>query len=247
MADRSRPELYDLISGLEVVVTAQNRSAWVARCLGNSPASPLGEDDIDALLDVAAIETVPVNTVLFGRGDDVGDVYILERGNVALSRPSLDGTGQAGTEASVLQVLHPGDVFGDIALFLGRRTAEEALVIADAEVFRISGQDLVRLVSTRPRLAVRWMVSMAARLADSQDRLEQLLAGPLDLQLATLLSHAVDADGTVAVSQELLARLLGVRRTSVTRSLANLQRQGLIEKRYGRIDVLDRERLHAVH
>lgn len=218
---------------------ARSHSAWLAQCLGNSPASPLGEDDIAAILRVAIFQSAPGDTVLVGRDEAIGDVFILERGTVALTRSS-------GRRASLLQILHPGDVFGDVGLFLGRRSPVEALVIEDAELLRLPGPELVRLVSTRPRIAVRWMVSMAARLADTQDRLDELLAGPLDLQLAALLGHAADADGTVTASQEILARLLGARRTSVTRSLANLERRGLIQKHYGRVDVLDRARLEAM-
>jgi CRP-like cAMP-binding protein len=212
---------------------------WLAQCLGNSPASPLDHADLAALLHVASAKVALANDVLFMRDEPVGDVFILEKGKVALTRPTVGRT-------PLLQILHPGDVFGDVGLFLGRPAAVTAVVLEDAEFLCLSGPDLVRLVSTRPRIAVRWMVSMAARLADTQDRLEELLAGPLDIRLASLLSHAVDDDGLVVTSQETLAQLLGSRRPSIARSLANLEKQGLIERHYRQIRVIDVGRLVAL-
>ena len=69
-----------------------------------------------------------------------------------------------------------GVVFGDVGLFLGRPAPVDAVVLEDAQLLRLGGPDLVRLVSSRPRVALRWMVSMATRLADTQDRLEEFAA-----------------------------------------------------------------------
>lgn len=90
------------------------------------------------------------------------------------------------------------------------------------------------------------MAALAARLADAQDRLEELLSGPLDYQLASMLLHLADEDQQVHVSQQVIAQLLGSRRQSVARSLANLERRDLIEKQYRRIRILDAPGLRAL-
>ncbi|HEX4029830.1 MAG TPA: Crp/Fnr family transcriptional regulator [Terracidiphilus sp.] len=48
------------------------------------------------------------------------------------------------------------------------------------------------------------------------------------------------------MTQELLAEMLGARRTSVTMAAGSLQRSGLIEYHRGNIHILDRERLQGV-
>jgi CRP-like cAMP-binding protein len=214
-------------------------TGWLAKCLGNSTASPLGEDDLEALLAVSRVKRATADELLFTRADPIQDVYILEKGKVALTRTNSD-------RIPILQILHAGDVFGDVGLFLGRAAPVDAIVLEDALVLCIPGPELVRLLSTRPRIAMRWMVSMAARLAESQNRLEQLLAGPLDHQLASLLTHAASSEGTVAASQEMLARLLGTRRPSIARSLASLEKRGLVERHYREIRIIDADRLVAM-
>lgn len=216
-----------------------DRIGWLAQCLGNSAHSPLGREDLEELLSVAVTGEAEAGTVLFNRDDPIEQVFVLETGKVALARPSQDRT-------PLLQLLHAGDIFGDLPVLLGRVAPAEAVVLEDATYLTIEGDRLLWLVSTRPRIALRWMVSIAGRLAAAQDRLEELLAGPLDFQLATLLRHTADDTATVRLSQETLARLLGARRPSVARSLANLERRGLIEKQYRRIRIIDLDGLRSL-
>ncbi len=215
------------------------RASWLAQCLGNSAHSPLGQEDLDEILQVADVGAAPAGSVLFSRSDESNRIFIIETGKVALTRSSSERT-------PMLQILNPGDIFGDLAVLLGRGSPVDAVVLEDAQFLTIEGDKLLWLVSTRPRIALRWMVSIAGRLTAAQDRLEDLLAGPLDFQLASLLRHAADRNGVVRVSQEILARLLGARRPSVARSLANLEKQGLIEKHYREIRIVNADGLDAL-
>lgn len=200
--------------------------------MGVGPTAPLSEADVDALAAIMTVRKAAAGEVLFSRHEDLREVFVLECGRVALARPNLDRT-------SFLNLLEPGDVFGDVGQLLGRPAPVDAVVLEDATVLSMTGSDLVELMMTRPRVAMRWMASMAERLAGAQDRLEELLAGPLDHQLGSMLLHLCDADGVVPVSQQTLAQLLGSRRPSVARSLANLERSGLIERKYRKVMVAD--------
>ena len=91
-------------------------------------------------------------------------------------------------------------------------------------------------------LARRWLVSVAGRMAEMQDRVSDLLAGGLDRQVASWLLREGSGDG-VAVSQLTLARLLGARRTSVNQALRRLEADGYISTGYRRIAVVDAEGL----
>lgn len=211
----------------------------MASRLGSSAGSPLSITDIDLLTDAMTAETATAGTVLFNRHDAGNVVFMLERGRVALSRPTDD-------RSRVLQILKPGDIFGDVAVLLGQSAPVNAIALDDVELLTIDGGNLLKLLMTRPAISMRWMSSLAERLAATQDRLEELLAGPLDFQLAALLTHTADRAGSVAVSQETLAHLLGARRPSISRSLASLERQGLVQKHYRQIQITDPERLAAL-
>ena len=67
----------------------------------------------------------------------------------------------------------------------------------------------------------------------------------IEQQLCRALLLSLDRMGTdsLSMTQELIARMLGVRREGVTEAAGNLQRAGLIRYRRGHIDVLDRDGL----
>lgn len=215
------------------------RHRWLALHLGAGPTAPLSADDVAALVDIMTVRKASPGEILFTRNDDLHDVFVLECGTVALARPNQDRT-------SFLNLLGPGDVFGDVGQLIGKPAPVDAVVLTDAAVLVMSGEDLIELMMRRPRVAMRWMSSLAGRLAVAQDRLEELLSGPLDYQLASMLLHLADIDGQVHVSQQVMSQLLGSRRQSVARSLTNLERRGLIEKKYRRINICDAAGLHSL-
>lgn len=215
------------------------RHRWVALELGVGPLAPLSADDAAALVDIMTVRPVNAGQALFCRNEKVDQVFVLESGVVALARPNAD-------HSAFLHLLGPGDILGDVPQLLQDSAPVDAVVLEDAMVLSMEGQDLIGLMMTRPRIAMRWMASMAARLATAQDRLEELLAGPLDYQLASMLLHLADDEGGVSVSQQTIAHLLGARRPSIARSLANLERRGFIEKHYRRIQVCDADGLQSL-
>jgi CRP/FNR family transcriptional regulator, cAMP and macrophage regulator len=86
--------------------------------------------------------------------------------------------------------------------------------------------------------ALRWLVSLALRMADTQGRLVDLLAGGLPAQVAALLTREGE-QGMVRLPQAVLADLLGARRTSVNRVLKGFEARELVELRYGQVTILD--------
>lgn len=213
------------------------RSRWVALHLGGGDgAAPMSADDAAAIVAVMKVHQAEAGTYLFSRADEPEEAFVVQSGRVILCRTNTDRT-------SILQIMTPGDIFGDIGQLLGEPAPVDAVVLEDATLLTIKGSDLTGLLSTRPRIAMRWLVSMARRLVRDQNRLDELLSGPLDFQLAGLLGRLANAQDVVLVSQQTLAQLLGARRPSIARSLSHLETQGLIVKKYGQITVLDRERL----
>jgi CRP-like cAMP-binding protein len=65
---------------------------------------------------------------------------------------------------------------------------------------------------------------------------------PLSARLSTALLNAQDASGSskVLATQELLASMFAVQRTSVTSLAASMERAGLIRTGRGAVDILDR-------
>jgi CRP-like cAMP-binding protein len=211
--------------------------AWLADCLGRGSAAPISCADLEELAAHLVETTYAGGTRIYARDQLPERVHILRSGAIELAR-------DLGERTVVLQLLRPGSVFGDIPLFLRTGELTEARAAEDSTVMSIDSVALFAMLGQRPGLARRWLVSVACRMAEMQDRVSDLLAGSLDRQVASwLLREAADRD--VNVSQQTLARLLGARRTSVNQSLRRLEQEGLVVTGYRRVSVVDAERLRS--
>ena len=184
------------------------------------------------LTDEMGTETVAGGMFVFREGDESARVHVVRTGGVELSR-------MLGGRRVTLQVLRPGDVFGDVPAFLGAPEPFDARAVEDSTLLSLDADALFALLQTRPAIARRWFVSMAERMAGLQSRLIDLLAGGLEAQLASVLLRHADDVGEVKITQKDLGAMLGVQRSSVQRVLKDLESAGLIELGYRRITVAD--------
>jgi CRP-like cAMP-binding protein len=210
-------------------------AAWLARCVGRGEWAPLFDDDIDELGQRLEPVHFEPGALVFSQGKSSDAVWIFRSGRVELSR-------RDGRRRLIVQVVHPGDVDGDIGLILQMPLPYSAHAIDEVEALRLSAEDFEWLIATRPMLARRWLSSVAARLMSAERRILQLAGRDLKTQLATLLLDE-ERDGSVALPQGSLASLLGVRRPSLNKVLKDLERAGSVKLSYGCVDIADRRGL----
>lgn len=192
----------------------------------------MSEGDVELLVAEFGESHHAGGTFVFRQGDDAARVHVVRTGSVELSR-IINGRRVA------LQLLRPGDVFGDVPAFLGEPEPFDARALEDCAILSLDVAALFAMLERRPQVARRWILSMAERMSGLQHRLGDLLAGGLDAQLASVLLRE-SADGShVTLTQDQLAEMLGSARTSVQRVLKQLEQQRLIELGYRRIDVID--------
>lgn len=211
---------------------------WIACCLGRGRLAPLGSDEIDRLAEEIGERRYAGGTTIFRRGDRPAQIHVVREGAVELT------TVVHGRRVS-LEVLRPGDVFGDVRLLLRENELFDARAVEDSVVLSIDAETVFALLAQRPRFAQRWLVSLAERTASIQERLLDLLAGPLEARVASLLLHEGE-DGEVAMSQARIATLVGAGRPAVNQVLKRFEAEGLVELGYRVARILDPHALAKV-
>ena len=217
---------------------SSSHAEWIAHWLGPAEQAPLGADDLNELVALLREDHYLAGATVFRMGQAPTRVHIVRRGAVELSR-TLRG------RRVVLQILRPGDVLGDVSLFLRMRVPWDAVAVEDSLILSVDSVSLYRLLEQRPRLAWRWLHSVSGRVAGFWSRVVELLAGGLEAQVALVLVRRAE-DDVVHLSQSHLAELVGGRRTSVNRVLKRLEDQGLVKVHYGQVEILDRAGLATV-
>lgn len=212
-------------------IEQEDPGPWLVRHLGTFEGAPLEVDDARELASVMRLQVVAAGSAIIASAGAPTRVYIVRSGRVELMR---ERAGRAVT----LKVMTEGAIFGDSPMFLGREAQFEVRAVADTMVYSIESETLLRLMEQRPRLARFWMSSMAQRLAAAFERVGDLLEANLEQQVASTLLHHREAD-RVEMSQEMVARLVGARRTSVNQALRRLEDRGLIRTGYRYITIED--------
>ncbi|HEX6208514.1 MAG TPA: Crp/Fnr family transcriptional regulator [Actinomycetota bacterium] len=215
-----------------------HEAAWVARCVGRGEWAPLSNGDLEDLAARLSTRIYEAGEQLFAQGQEPDGVYIVREGRVELVwRGSM-------RRRLVVQILHPGDVEGDICTILAIAPPYSARALDRVEALVISPADLEALL-TRPQVSRRWLSSVAARLVHSQRRILQLQDHEVRGKVASLLLDE-ERGGVVELPQESLAALLSVRRQAVNGALREFERAGLVRTSYRLVRIEDRAGLESV-
>lgn len=126
-----------------------------------------------------AIQLQP-GQLIYRRGEDGGDMFLVQEGAVEM----LDG----GEDGERVALFERGDFFGERAV-LDHVVREHTLRAAeDSRLIRVDASGLAHMLLRNPEISVRMIRKLAHRLASTEGRLCALLAGGhrLDDTLGTL-------------------------------------------------------------
>jgi CRP/FNR family transcriptional regulator, cyclic AMP receptor protein len=212
-----------------------------AALLGMNPLfAGLGEEAIGSIAGLCTRRQLDAGEVLFQKGDKGDALYGVRRGRIRIE------TGTAGGGRLTLNMLGPGDLFGEIALFDGQPRTADAVSAEPSELFMVRRSDFLAFLEREPRITVRLLELLCQRIRWVSDRMEEAVLLPLHARLARRLCALADDFGSeVHISQEELGIYVGAARESVNRQLQEWRRAGIIELRRGRISLLDMDRLSA--
>jgi CRP/FNR family cyclic AMP-dependent transcriptional regulator len=111
----------------------------------------LGE--LAAALKLRPPQLFPAKRTIMKEGDKGAFMYVVVKGNVAVS-----------IKSKVVERAGPGGVFGEMALVDQSPRAASAVAETDAELLAVNRSDFLSLVKTRPAFAVSLLRSLAERL-----------------------------------------------------------------------------------
>jgi signal transduction histidine kinase len=120
-------------------------------------ASVLGAD-LRLPGNTGRIRRFSVGEVIFSAGDPGNGFYILETGRVELS--AVVGNG----EKRVLAMCGPGDFFGEMAVLDDAPRSATATAAEVSEAIFLSREELLKLLDTRPRLALNLIREFSNRM-----------------------------------------------------------------------------------
>lgn len=187
--------------------------------------------------------------LLFAKNDSPEGLYCLLSGRMRVSNVNHEG------KEMVLTWLEPGTWFGEISLFDGLPRTHDSHAESDACVLLLPIAAFHDLLATHPEIYPHFMKLLCQRVRATFSLIDETGGLSLKGQLARrllLLSSGLDQQGngpvnkSISVSQESLAHMLNSSRQTVNKLLQELQKEQLLRVHYGKISLLDVDRLTAL-
>jgi CRP-like cAMP-binding protein len=215
-------------------------SPFVTALSVNPFFAALGSDAIAQIAALCTSRRLSDGEILFVKGDPGDALYGLRRGQILITT-----TTKAGRQLT-LNILGPGDIFGEIALLDGQPRSADAVASGSIEVFVIRRSDFQDLLRRQPQITTKIIELLCQRLRFSSERLEETALLALRVRLARrLLKLAEDFGDEIVITQEELSVLVGAGREAVNRQLQKWQREGTVRLGRGRVRIIASPRLHS--
>jgi CRP/FNR family transcriptional regulator, cyclic AMP receptor protein len=199
----------------------------------------LDADAFEQLCRYAKPATLKRGATIYSKGDPGNSLYVVISGTAKMSISSPDG------RSAILNLIGPGEIFGEIALLDGRERTADATANTNCEVFIIDRREFIPFVRSQPALAMKFIELLCTRLRWTSDQVEQVILQDLPGRLASALIRlterhkAAQGGRSIAVTQQEISEMVGVSRESINKQLRAWAARNWVRLEHGAIVVLD--------
>jgi CRP-like cAMP-binding protein len=220
---------------------------WRPRLMSGQWFSHLPVSLQDSLLAAARVRRLSPGQRLFKRGDPPCGLYAVLEGSVRIGAVSEQG------KEALLSLVESPHWFGEICLFDGQPRTHDAFGLGHCVLLHIPQTVLLTVLDEQPANWRQLALLMSQKLRLTFINLEQLSLMPTAARLAHRLLMIAEGYGEIdpprrvlQLPQEQLASMLSLSRQTTNQILKDLQGQGIVNLRYGEIEILDAQRLRML-
>jgi len=183
--------------------------------------------------------TVRQGAMIFAKGDQGTTLMVVLSGSVRISVPAGDG------HEAVLNIIKPGQVFGEVALLDRRARTADAVAMTDCELMVIDRRDFIPMLHREPDVVLKLIEILCARIRRTSAQVEDVMYLGLQARLAkTLLelTGGVEASATrskVRITQRELGNITGMSRESTNKQLRSWQERKWVRLERGEIALVN--------
>lgn len=178
------------------------------------------------LAQVAICRRFRAGDVLCSKGEGGSVLFILLRGQVMVV-----GVSDEGKEV-ILNLLKPGDIFGELSLIDGLPRSADVIALTDGEVLLIRRPDFIALMERMPHLIWQIMRMMAKRIRELDELVMRMAWLNAQERVAWVLLEFADSKGRLPpwLNISTLAKRCGLARETTNRIVSQWQKEGILKR-----------------
>ena len=208
----------------------------------------LSDSELQTIAERAVLKSFGPGELLFSEGDACSGLHVIVSGRVRIFKSSRSGREQ------VLAIEGSGTSIAELPVFDGGAFPASASTIEASEILFLSRKDFRSACLEDPELALKVLQVVGGRLRRLVGIIEELSFTTLRQRLISWILREAKARGRTRAGSTLLelgathqeiASQIGTVRELVSRNMARLQAQGLIESSGHEITILNQAALEA--
>lgn len=208
--------------------------------------------DLEKIGAYARIRKLKSGETVFLKGDKASSMMVVASGRVRISSNSPDG------KEVTLNIINPGEVFGEIALIDGDQRTADAVAVEKTELLTLSRGDFLPYLEKNPDVSLDLLKMLCHRLRTTSEQLEDFSFLDLRRRLAKRLLLLAEQHGRESgeikgelvidmhLTQSDLGAMTGATREAVNKQLRIWENEGLIKLGRASVTLLGRAGLEAV-
>jgi CRP/FNR family transcriptional regulator len=203
--------------------------------------SDLSQSELDELTKLTSERNYEVGEYVFWEGDSGDYLYTIGEGRIKVSKLSSQG------KEVIIAFFSPGEMFGEVALFEGRAYPASAQATTAAKVLAIRRQDILKLLTKHPQIALVIIGVLSGRLREAQRRLKDLALERVDQRLArVLLMLSAKLGETLPFTRQEIADMAGTTTETTIRFISRLKEGKIISSDRGKLVILNKTKLELI-
>jgi CRP/FNR family transcriptional regulator, cyclic AMP receptor protein len=187
---------------------------------------------LQELITQVELREIPRRQVIYLPGDPGDQIYFINGGRVKTSKVTRDG------KELTLAYRGAGQVFGELAVVDGSPREEMAEAMKNAIITELSVEVFRELLLSDAKLCFAFMAEMGRRRKQLETKLEHLVFKDVQAKLAALLLELAEEYGQetedglqigLKITHQEMANLIGSTRETISLTLAQFKKRGLLD------------------
>jgi CRP/FNR family transcriptional regulator, anaerobic regulatory protein len=192
----------------------------------------LSEDDLKKIVDMTGHKSYKKGDVLCREGDRSDTLFIINEGQVKISKFIKDGKEQ------IIHIYSNGDFFGELSLFSTDEIYNfDVYAISDVLLCTLTKHDMDKILIINPEISLKLLQVITSRLTQTENLAQNLATNDAVIRIASMLIEFAEKYGVqtelglkvnLPINREEMANYAGVTRETISRKLRSLEELGII-------------------
>lgn len=190
-------------------------------------------NELEEIDRISNMQPLKKGTTIFTPETNIQALYLLKQGQVRLYRMSENG------KQFTVDILGDGNIFGETATFSLSEEQDYAEAMSDVYLCIIGKEEFENLIEQNPKLAIKLIEILSARLKDIYEISEQIALRDVRYRVLSLLLKLSEKFGKrskewqtidVKITHHDIATMVGSSRETVSSIISQLKKEGIIKK-----------------